>query len=81
MGQWLDDLGCQVIDRGGPLQPAKTLRSSGRLVDNGGANEVTGYSIIAADSLEAALGIARNGPRTKPPHRYGSVEVAELIEM
>ena len=78
--QWMDSLGERAIDRGGPLQPSRTVGAGGTVTDSGLAG-TTGYSVIVADSLEAAIDFARQCPQISPPHRNGTVEVAELIEM
>jgi hypothetical protein len=78
---WMERLGDGVIDSGGPLQPTKTLATGGQLVTNTGSSEVTGYTIIAADSFDEALAIARACPQTAPPLVDGTIEIAELMDM
>jgi hypothetical protein len=77
---WMEGLGDRVIDSGGPLKPSKTLATGDQLVADTGHSEVTGYTIITADSLEDALTIARACPQTAPPHIDGTIEIAELME-
>lgn len=79
--KWMDGVGDKAIDRGGPLEVSRTVGAGGKVVHDGGANPVTGYSVIEADNIEAAIAIARNCPQIRPPHKDGSVEVAELMEM
>jgi len=78
---WLQSLGPQVLDQGGPLQPGGTLAANGKVVDNGGANPATGYNIIEAASFEAAITIAKGCPQTKAPHENGTIEIAEVMSM
>jgi hypothetical protein len=78
--QWMDNIGDRAVDRGGPLQPSRTIGAGGAVTDTGWAG-TTGYSIITADSLEAAIAFAQRCPQISPPHQNGTVEVAELIEM
>jgi hypothetical protein len=77
--KWMDGVGAKAIDRGGPLKPSKTVGEGGKVTDNGGANEVTGYSVIEAASMEEALAIAKNCPQIGAPHENGTVEVGELM--
>ena len=57
--KWFGDLGKAVVDPGAPTKPEK-------LVSRGGlksvANPLAGYSIIQADSLDAAIGLAKSHP-------------------
>ena len=50
---WLGSLGATVIDRGSPLDPALTLTIGGTST-TGAPSGVTGYTVIAAESLAAA---------------------------
>ena len=73
---WLGSLGNALVDPGHPAGPSKTV--NGKVVhDNGGANPLSGYTLITADNMDGALEIAKGCP-----HRsHGTIEVAELIEM
>lgn len=73
---WLGSLGDALIDPGHPAGPSKTINGKG-IEDNGGANPISGYTLIKAASIDNALQIAKDCP-----HRaHGSIEIAELIEM
>jgi hypothetical protein len=73
---WFAGMGDAVVDGGGPVGLSKTVTSGG--VDaNGGANPLSGYSLITADSLDAAVAMAQGCPILDS----GTVEVAEAIEM
>jgi hypothetical protein len=52
------------------------IASDGRVSDGGGVNPVTGYSVIEAPSLEAAVQMAKNCPIMASG---GSVEVGETF--
>ena len=78
--KWADAIGDRFIDRGGPLMPARTVGAGG-VVSHTGRHETTGYGIIEADTLEAAIEIAKACPQLSAPHKDGTVEVAELIVM
>ncbi len=44
-GAWFGSLGAAVIDGGNPVGKSSTVRSDGSLVDGGGANPASGYSL------------------------------------
>jgi hypothetical protein len=72
---WITGLGNAVINPGTPLGAGKLVSSSG--VSDGGANLLTGFSIIMADSMDAALELAQRCPHLD----HGTIEVAEVMEM
>lgn len=75
-GAWFEGLGKAVVDPGNPAGMSKTV-SSGGVADNGGANPLSGYSLVNADSIDAAVEMAKGCPILD----VGTVEVAEAIEM
>ena len=77
-GAWMEGLGSALKDPGNPAGATKTIRSDGSVIDGGGANPVTGYSIIEADSLDHAVSLAKDNPIFDSG---GSVEVIEAIDM
>lgn len=77
-GGFFEGLGSAVVNPGNPIGASKTIASDGSVSDGGGANPVTGYSIIEAGSLDAALALVKNCPIFDAG---GSVEVAETIAM
>ena len=74
---WFASMGRAVVDGGNPVSRAKTVAPSGAVSDGGGANPVSGYSLIEADSLDAAVVLARNCPVLASG---GTVEVAETFD-
>lgn len=74
---WMDAVGENLLDGGNPVGQSRIVNADGSIADADG-NPVTGYSIIEADDLDAALEIARGCPVLADG---GSVEVAELIDM
>ena len=58
--KWFKGLGMAMIDAGAPTMPGKTVSSTG--VRNVGAKPVTGYSILQAESMDAAVKIAKTCP-------------------
>ncbi len=75
-GAWMGGLGAALVDGGNPTGPAKTIAKDGKISDGGGANPLTGYSIIEAASLDAAVKLASTCPILASG---GSVEVAETF--
>ncbi len=73
---WIGGLGDAVVNPGTPLGKSKTV-SSGGVSDDGGSNPLTGYSIVKADSMDAALEMAKGCPYLE----IGTLEVAEVKEM
>ena len=77
-GQWFGALGDAVVDGGAPTGAARTVGPDGAATDGGGANPLTGYTVIEAADLDAATEIARGCPVLAGG---GSVEVAQTIDM
>lgn len=75
---WYQDMGSAVIDMGTPAMSARTVEASGKVSNGGGANPLTGYSIIEARDIDAAVKLAKGCPIYA---NGGSVEVAELLPM
>lgn len=77
-GAWFGSLGAAVIDGGNPVGKSSTVRSDGSLVDGGGANPASGYSLIEASSLEDARRKAAGCPLLKAG---GTIEIAQAMDM
>jgi hypothetical protein len=77
-GAWFGSLGDAVVDGGNPTGASKTLAADGSTTDGGGANPVTGYSLINAADLEAAVSLVKGCPIFAGG---GTIEVAEAIDM
>lgn len=75
---WMDGIGDAFVDSGNPVGMSKTVGADG-VADNGGANPTAGYSIVQADSIDAACALAKGCPILKGGK--GTIEVAEIIEM
>ncbi len=74
---WIGGLGDAVVNPGTPLGKSKTVSSSG-VSDDGGSNPMSGFSIVKADSMDAALEMAKACPFLETG---GTLEVAEMMEM
>ncbi len=77
-GAWFAGMGQAVVDGGNPISQTKTITSDGTASDGGGANPITGYSLISAANMDAALVLAGTCPVLAAG---GNVEVAEAIDM
>lgn len=75
---WFGTLGTALVDGGNPIAFAKTVGSDGSVADGGGANPLTGYSLVSAADIDAAVSMAKGCPVLASG---GSVEVAEAIDM
>lgn len=74
---WLEGLGGAVVDGGNPVGMSKTVYAD-RVADDGGANPVSGYSIISADTIEDAIAKGKDCPHVS---HGGSIEIAEIYEI
>jgi len=74
--EWLNSLGEAVITPTIPLKNTTTVSSDGT-VREGGSSAMSGFTIIKADSMEAALSIAQACPFLEIG---GSLEVSELMQ-
>lgn len=74
---WLSSLGDAAVSPANPLKDTSTVNPDGT-VTTGGASTMSGYTIIEADSMDAALSIARACPFLDIG---GSLEVSELAVM
>ncbi len=75
-GEWVGGLGKALVNPGVPLKRGKTV-SSGGVSDNNSSNRLTGYSVVQANSMDAAIEMAKGCPHLE----HGTVDVAEAMEM
>ena len=73
---WVGGLGDASVNRGSPFKMSKIVSSGG--VSDSGPDPLTGYSIVKAKSLDAALEMAMACPHLDI---RGSIVVAEVMEM
>ena len=76
-GAYYGGMGAAVVDGGGPCGQSHTVSTSG-VAGDGGANPLSGLTQVTADSLDAAIEMAKGCPIIADG---GSVEVAEVLEM
>jgi len=74
-GAWFGSLGDAVIDGGNPFGPSASI-SPDKNVTNGASSGLTGYSVLKADSLQAATDLAKGCPHLSDG---GTVEVYETF--
>ena len=59
--KWFQDMGKAVVDAGNPTAPGKVVSPTGVRAVAG--EPVTGYSIIQANNLDAAVALAKSSPQ------------------
>ncbi len=75
---WFEGLGGAIVDPGYPVMRAMTIAADGSQSDGGGANPVTGYSVINAEHMDAAVAMAKGCPHLQSA---GNIEVSETFEV
>ena len=73
---WFDHIGAAIVDPGNLVGMSKTVSAAG-VSDDGGANPLSGYTIIHTESIDQAVELAKACPIIGD----GSVEVAEIEEI
>jgi hypothetical protein len=76
-GAWYERLGQAVVDGGNPFGPSKSVGPDGTAADTAPSG-MTGYSIVQADTLDAATELARSCPIIDGG---GTVEVYETFRV
>ncbi|MEE8331869.1 MAG: hypothetical protein V3R84_08860 [Acidimicrobiia bacterium] len=76
-GSWLQGLGDSLIDPGNPSVAAKTVTSDG-VAEGGGPNPVSGYSLLRAADVHAAISATAGCPIFDAG---GHIEIVQLEEM
>jgi hypothetical protein len=74
---WFQKLGGAVVSAGNPIARSWTLSSQGTTED-GGANPATGYSVLSADSMQAALEMTVDCPHLA---EGGTVQLCETFNV
>ncbi len=75
--EWLKTLGDSVISPANPFKDTHTVHSD-RSVVAGSATTMSGFTIIQAETIEAALEVAKTCPFLDV---NGRLEVSELMDM
>ena len=74
---WFRGLGPTIVDTGHRVGAYTTIGSDGQPVQNGGSEPLRGYILVTADSLQAAVELARACPILQTG---GHVEVGETFD-
>ena len=78
-GAWYEGLGEAVVDPGNPFSPAvQNIVSDGTVSEGPIGKMASGYSILSADSMEAAMGMAKKCPMLEG---NGQITVYETFDM
>ena len=72
--KWFEGLGPAVVDGGNPISRSQLVSSSG--VSPAGDAPISGYSVLKADSLDAAVKMAQGCPIIQGG---GSIQVCETF--
>ncbi|MGR8946634.1 MAG: YciI family protein [Gammaproteobacteria bacterium] len=75
--QWLESLGDIAVSLANPLKDTRVINPDGSVV-KGSGTAMSGFTVIEADSLEAALEVGRRCPFLEIG---GSLEVSELLTL
>lgn len=73
---WVAGLGDLLIDPGTPLGKPKSVSAKG-VSDGRGTDRLMGYSIVKAESMDAAVELAKGCPFVE----HGTIDVAEVMQM
>jgi len=73
---WVNKLGDALVNPNTPFGKSKLVSTEG-IADNDRATPLLGFSVLKADSLDAALEVAKGCPFLE----MGTIEVAEMKEM
>jgi len=73
---WFDRIGAAIVDPGNPVGMTITVSADG-VTDDGGANPLSGYTIVHTESIDQAIELAKACPIIGD----GSIEVAEIQEV
>lgn len=75
---WLGSLGGALVDGGNPIINAKNISPDGSVREGPIGTPATGYSVIKADSHDAAVALAKGCPHLQSG---GQITVYETMEM
>ena len=75
--EWISSLGDKAVSPMNPFKDTHTVNPDGNAT-TGSTTKMSGFTIIKADSMDAALSIAKNCPFLEIG---GSLEVSELMQM
>jgi len=74
---WLSSLGDSAVSPANPLKATCTISPDGT-VSTGSTTSMSGFTVVAAESMDAALSIAKACPFLQVG---GTLEVSEMMQM
>jgi len=74
---WVEGLGENVVNPGTPLMSTKLVTSSD-VQDENDPKAMKGFAVVKAESIEAAVEIAKSDPFL---HVEGTIRVSQMMEM
>jgi hypothetical protein len=74
---WVEGLGETIVNPGTPLPVSKIVKSSS-VEDDNDPNSMKGFAVVNADSIEAAVEIAKSDPFLE---NGGTIRVSQMMEM
>ena len=74
---WIEGLGEDVVNPGTPLMGTKIVTSSD-VQDENDPNAMKGFAVVKAESIEAAVEIAKSDPFLDVD---GTIRVSQMMEM
>jgi hypothetical protein len=77
-GAWYGDLGQAVVDGGNPFGPSTSVASDGS-ISQGAPSALTGYTVVSADSLDAATEHAKSCPILASGGRVDVYETFQIM--
>ncbi|MGL1920533.1 MAG: hypothetical protein OCD03_05875 [Hyphomicrobiales bacterium] len=75
--EWVGSLGDAVVNPGQPMMEHKSVSSEG-VSDIDEDSKFTGFAVVKAENIEAAIAIAKSDPFL---NMGGSVQVAKMMKM
>ncbi len=75
--EWLKSLGEAAVSPANPLMNTRTVQADGSVTEGGGST-MSGYTIIEAESIDAAIAMAQDCPFLEIG---GTLEVSERVDM
>ena len=74
---WVESLGDTIVNLGTPLPVSKIVKSSS-VEDDKDPNSMKGFAVVKAESIEAAIEIAKSDPFLE---NGGTIRVSQMMEM
>lgn len=75
---WFGQLGDALVDGGAPFGPRVALTGDGSVTDGGLVQDLNGFGVIEANSMEAAIELSKGCPVLAGG---STIQISEAIEM